>query len=452
MFNERYFSNLHNMIIPLYGFNHYHSASNCEENTEGFIGRDSIIDKLSAWLDAPKGKTAYSGAYLITGYRGMGKSSFVHKAVAKLSPKPHGFIEKIRRFGKPNLDNLSNSTDIEIILYKYYHICFLSRRESIIMDVLKHTLSARQLGCDKIISSLVQNIQNLRFKEEANEQTLFLLMPSYRKAFVKGERNLLDTLQIIDKYLHNFNSDIIISQIGLDIFKDNSTSNADKRFQFLIYLITDSLFCLNKVTDILSPLYSTTLYTNMYIGECYEREFVWNHILIVLREVLYYMQSKDKLAFINGFQQRYKYKFDESRISYLFSHIEKFVKDCGTYKELLAKQENTGKDPVESIYDKVCPSSHRYLTSSYLIGNAVDFYHNAVEMHTCGKAYKEMMSTLYFLEDDLFNNSCYFKFATELYCLNNGYIQGKINKLEKTYYCNKALFNIDNYLNDKNYE
>ena len=351
-----------------------------------------------------------------------------------------------------SLDNLSNSTDIEIILYKYYHICFLSRRESIIMDVLKHTLSARQLGCDKIISSLVQNIQNLRFKEEANEQTLFLLMPSYRKAFVKGERNLLDTLQIIDKYLHNFNSDIIINQIGLDIFKDNSTSNADKRFQFLIYLITDSLFCLNKVTDILSPLYSTTLYTNMYIGECYEREFVWNHILIVLREVLYYMQSKDKLAFINGFQQRYKYKFDESRISYLFSHIEKFVKDCGTYKELLAKQENTGKDPVESIYDKVCPSSHRYLTSSYLIGNAVDFYHNAVEMHTCGKAYKEMMSTLYFLEDDLFNNSCYFKFATELYCLNNGYIQGKINKLEKTYYCNKALFNIDNYLNDKNYE
>lgn len=350
-----------------------------------------------------------------------------------------------------SLDNLSNSTDIEIVLYKYYHICFLSRRESIIMDVLKHTLSARQLGCDKIISSLVQNIQNLRFKEEANEQTLFLLMPSYRKAFIKGERNLLDTLQIIDKYLYNVNSDVIINQIGLDIFKDNSTSDADKRFQFLIYLITDSLFCLNKVTDILSPLYSTTLYTNMYIGECYEREFVWNHLLIVLREVLYYMQSKDKRAFINDFQQRYKYKFDESRISFLFSHIEKFVEACGTYKELLAKQEETGKDPVESIYDKVCPSSHRYLTSSYLIGNAVDFYHKAAEMHTCGKAYKEMMSTLYFLEDDLFNNSCYFKFATELYCLNNGYIQGKINKLEKTYYCNKALFNIDNYLNDKNY-
>lgn len=61
-----------------------------------------------------------------------------------------------------------------------------------------------------------------------------------------------------------------------------------------------------------------------------------------------------------------------------------------------------------------------------------DFQDKAVyKMHTCGKAYKEMMSSLSFLEDNLFNNSCYFKFATELYCLNNGYIQGKINKLEK---------------------
>ena len=37
MFNERYFSNLHNMIIPLYGFNHYHHANNNEESAEKFL-------------------------------------------------------------------------------------------------------------------------------------------------------------------------------------------------------------------------------------------------------------------------------------------------------------------------------------------------------------------------------------------------------------------------------
>ena len=189
----------------------------------------------------------------------------------------------------------------------------------------------------------------------------------------------------------------------------------------------------------------------MNIGECYEREFVWNHLLIVLREILYYMQSNDKQTFMKDFQQRYKHKFDEVQISSMFAHIEVLIGGCNTYRELLTKQKETGKCPVEIIYDKICPSSHRYLTGSYLIGNAVDYYHKAVEMHTGGKAYKEMASTLYFLEDDLFNNSCYLKFATELYCLNNGYIQDKINMLEKTYYRNKALFNIDNYLNDKNY-
>lgn len=350
-----------------------------------------------------------------------------------------------------SLDDLSNSPDIEIVLYKFYHIYFLSGRKSIIMNVLYHTLTARQLGCDKIISSLVQNIQNLRFKEESNEQILFMLMQSFRKAFEKGVHNLIDTLQIIDKYLYDANNNVIIEQLNLNIFKDTNTSDTDKRFQFLIYLITDSLFCLNKATDILSPLYSTTLYTNMYIGECYEREFVWNHLLIVLREILYYMQSNDKQAFMKDFQQRYKHKFDELQISSMFAHIEVLIGGCNTYRELLTKQKETGKSPVEIIYDKICPSSHRYLTSSYLIGNAVDYYHKAVEMHTGGKAYKEMASTLYFLEDDLFNNSCYFKFASELYCLNNGYIQDKINMLEKTYYRNKALFNIDNYLNDKNY-
>lgn len=62
------------------------------------------------------------------------------------------------------------------------------------------------------------------------------------------------------------------------------------------------------------------------------------------------------------------------------------------------------------------------------------------------------MNTLYFLEDDLFNNSCYFKFALELYCLNNGNIQKKIDTLEKSYYRNKGLFDMKNYLNDKQYE
>lgn len=344
-----------------------------------------------------------------------------------------------------SLDDLSNSPDIEIVLYKYYNICFMSDNQDMIFKVLNHVLKTRQLGCDKIISCLVQNIQNMRFKEVVNEQILFMLMPGFREAFYEGKHDVMTTLQIFDTYLYNNEGfDSIMSHLKWNIC-DEVSSNDDNRFQLLIYLITDSLFCLNKVTDILSPLYSTTLYNNMYIGECYEREFVWNHLLISLREVLYFADSKDKNHFITGFQKRYKYKFDEKTVQAVFAHISKYITNLPTWYEWKALSES----PVEIVYDKICPSSHRYLTSTYLIGNAVDYYHKAVEMHTGGKTYKEMMSTLYFLEDDLFNNSCYFKFALELYCLNNGHIQKKIDSLERSYYRNKGLFEINNYLNGK---
>lgn len=346
-----------------------------------------------------------------------------------------------------SLDDLSNSPEIEIVLYKYYNICFMSDNQDMIFKVLNHVLRTRQLGCDKIISCLVQNIQNMRFKEVVNEQILFMLMPGFREAFYEGKHDVMTTLQIFDTYLYdNEGFDSIMSHLKWNIC-DEVSPNDDNRFQLLIYLITDSLFCLNKVTDILSPLYSTTLYNNMYIGECYEREFVWNHLLISLREVLYFADSKDKNHFITGFQKRYKYKFDEKTVQAVFAHISKYITYLPTWHEWKTLPES----PVEIVYDKICPSSHRYLTSTYLIGNAVDYYHKAVEMHTGGKTYKEMMSTLYFLEDDLFNNSCYFKFALELYCLNNGHIQKKIDTLEKSFYRNKGLFDVKNYLNDKRY-
>ena len=82
MINERYYSHLRNVIIPLPGFKHFHYASSSEDKIEDFIGRSSITDKLSAWLKDSASK--YSGAYLVTGYRGMGKSTFVYEAIEKL--------------------------------------------------------------------------------------------------------------------------------------------------------------------------------------------------------------------------------------------------------------------------------------------------------------------------------------------------------------------------------
>ena len=84
-YNSDYDSQMHEMIIPLLGFNKFHHTNNNNDEHDDlndFIGRKSILNKLQAWLeDTDQTKGNYSGAYLITGFRGMGKSSFVHKAI-----------------------------------------------------------------------------------------------------------------------------------------------------------------------------------------------------------------------------------------------------------------------------------------------------------------------------------------------------------------------------------
>ena len=69
-------------------------------------------------------------------------------------------------------------------------------------------------------------------------------------------------------------------------------------------------------------------------------------------------------------------------------------------------------------------------------------------MHTSGKAYKEMMTTLYFLEDDLQNDSNYLHLATERFLINHGVIQERINDLKRQTINNSksTLIKIDNYV------
>ena len=349
-----------------------------------------------------------------------------------------------------NLDYLSNSSDIEIVLYKFYMICFLSEDKQVVCDALRNVVNSRQLGGDKIISSVTQDVQNLYFKEQVNRQILFLLIPKLKEAFEEGKHDIFSTLSAIVVYLYDESHlDNVVKVLRWNIFDINKCGSEDSinpRFALLEYLVTDSLFCLNKATDILSPLYSTALYNNMFIGECYENGFIWNHILLVLREILYCPKTDNKII-LHRFSSELieRYKLNKS-VDEIFMLLEKAVEHLDYYTD--EEDDETTNSRIEELYAKISPSGHRFLTSSYLIGNALDYYHKALDMHNGGKAYKEMMTTLYFLEDDLHNDSCYLNFATEMYCINKGSIEKRIHNLKKLYCGTKSLTEITNYINE----
>lgn len=338
------------------------------------------------------------------------------------------------------LDYLSNFPDIEIAIYKYYQICFLSHNDSLRTKILKRVVNSRQLGSDKIISSFTQNIHNLDFKEKVNEQMLFLLMPNIKTIFENGKHTLIDTISIFENYFNgnNISIDSLINQLGWNIFDGNDSNEAEKRFVLIEYFISDSMFCLNKITDLLTPLYSTTLYSNEYIGSTYEKLSIWNHLLIVFREVLSYVKSKDKTNSINSLVERYKLSENDLRppLDSITSILENVQESKGDLEEL--------------IYNRIRPNNDRYVVYTYLVGNALNYYNHSIEMHTSGKTYKEMMTTLYFLEDDLRNDSCYLNYAIELFYLNSKYIEQRIEILNNYYTTKhgKRFFNINNYIKD----
>lgn len=67
-------------------FHFFHRASDAGSVDEKFVGRDRIIAILKNWLTTAPGSDGndFTGAYLVTGYRGMGKTSFVGKVIDEL--------------------------------------------------------------------------------------------------------------------------------------------------------------------------------------------------------------------------------------------------------------------------------------------------------------------------------------------------------------------------------
>lgn len=95
---DRYNSKVKRVNLPIPSFEYVHKSwfsSRLGSATPGFmIGRDRIIEKLKAWL--AKEKTD-GGSYLITGYRGMGKTSFVDRVLYELVGEPSLCIDSFGR-------------------------------------------------------------------------------------------------------------------------------------------------------------------------------------------------------------------------------------------------------------------------------------------------------------------------------------------------------------------
>lgn len=79
---DEFSSKLKKLYIEIHDYSYFHSPSEADQMDNRFIGRKKLIERFKSILINCETKT---GAYLITGYRGVGKSSFVSKVLNEIT-------------------------------------------------------------------------------------------------------------------------------------------------------------------------------------------------------------------------------------------------------------------------------------------------------------------------------------------------------------------------------
>ena len=85
--------------------------------------------------------------------------------------------------------------------------------------------------------------------------------------------------------------------------------------------------------------------------------------------------------------------------------------------------------------------------AKYSLAMAKESYERALQMHHEGKAYKDMISQMYYLDDDLKNDTIQFGTAVERYKINNGYIQKQLKNIMKIIDI-APMYDIDNFVEE----
>ena len=109
-----FYSKVKDILIEVPDFNYFHSPTKCSKIDHRFIGRKNIIAKLVSILTNQETR---SGTYLVTGYRGMGKTSVVNKAFSQVSSTNQP-LKKVAKFTKILLTLIIFPIVFDVINYK----------------------------------------------------------------------------------------------------------------------------------------------------------------------------------------------------------------------------------------------------------------------------------------------------------------------------------------------
>lgn len=321
-------------------------------------------------------------------------------------------------------------------------------------------------------STSYERILALRFKAEMNAYILHSVFPNLKKKENDSEKGENDILKILSEIEENPNNE------WLTFFEEAEVSLSG-HIGLLDFLIRDSLYCLTSIIESIVPN-TTTLFTHSFIASIYRDLSKWNMLFDKMFLMLKSIDSSKQQSVLsnakeNGFQctERSTCKYKEiipnnnnSEYQKLWqSRCPNYSLQCDYKKN---KYEKTLNSEVTNKISKACTqvfkssdlascffgrvlnaistNNSHYLLVNYSAEMAVQMFRKAKEMHTQGKAYKDMITQMYFLNGDLDNDTLMFDVAIERFKLNSDHLDDNIQEILAS--LTNSIYDVENFCVD----
>lgn len=416
-----------------------------DEAFKQWYDKDFIIDRLCEALDKYIVKRAIMRVYSNREYTNMAE---LHEIKWIFSREMYENI---------NLNQLSLMPDIEEIIYTFYEIkislycklkeVYLKNKEEPSREEIKKFITETQANVKNLYGSNLLN--NLRTDSTIYSRVLALHFKSTLNNFILNELLYEDALkneQLYENVSKSENVDRlylpkeIVRFIALLLKYDNNSikkicntyfteletkENISK--SFIEFIVTDSMFCLSELLEILVPSSKTTLFTNSFIAGVYKDLQKWNKIY----ETLFMMYRWAEIIKLKDNKADAYEKLSCNMIKY--KAIQKAVDTLSKEEKGNPFSDGDAKRFFESVYNTIGKYNIHYTSDNYLAEMAIKRYTKAKEMHNEGQAYKDFITNFYILNDDLQNNTCQFYFAMERFKINIGVVDNRIKALKSSF-------------------
>ncbi|MCD4698811.1 MAG: ATP-binding protein [Bacteroidales bacterium] len=306
---DEFSSKIKKVYIELHNYSFFHGPSEISEIDPRFIGRKKIIERLKAILTSSESK---SGAYLVTGQRGVGKSSFVSKAIDEIS-SIHKPLHKTTRFL-----TLFLLTILMIFLQKYI-ISELS-----IIPLIFFVIS--------IIFLFVYCVQHLY------DNNITRLGSSFFSVFNK-KKNQDENIKINQKIFFKIFFEPLIIKIS------NKSDQRYLNFLNIIYILLIIYFISIIILYFYFVLYcQNENATNIII---IIKSFVLSYLLVLLLVSIYYYYKKQKV--ISRKNEELDIKTEDKTKIYFFKLFIEPIKKYFNYSSNIFIKINLGYDDLKEI-------------------------------------------------------------------------------------------------------